>query len=101
MSRSRRKAIIKDGGFGSEYWRTVRRVQKQSLQKIPKNIEITFMDADDKLIEELNVEIPHNRQIINDWDFCDYKIDWEYDNTPTGLLSKNDIEKQTKIFRRK
>jgi hypothetical protein len=53
MSRSKRQPIIKDGGFSSEYWRTIRRVQKNSLRKVPKNIDVTFFEVDDKLVEVL------------------------------------------------
>ena len=74
VSRSIKKDIIKDGGYGSEYWRTIRRVQKHHLSKIPKNIDVTFFEVNDKLVEELEPEIPHNKQIINDYDYCDYRF---------------------------
>ena len=60
MSRSKRKDIIKDGGFSSEYWRHVRRVQNNSLRS---NLQ---------LIDLEEIEIPQPKTIVNDYDYCDY-----------------------------
>lgn len=65
MSRSYKKAIIKDRPRNykksSLYWRKVRRVQKQALKQ--------------------NKDIPNPKTIVNDYDYCDYKIDYEYDRS--------------------
>lgn len=67
MSRSRKKPIIKDNGFHKDnYWRTVRRVQKSQLSKIPRNIDVTDLEDD------LDVDIPPNKSIVNDYDYCDW-----------------------------
>lgn len=62
MSRSYKKAIIKDRPRNykksSLYWRRVRRVQKQALKQ--------------------NKDIPNPKTIVNDYDYCDYKLDYEY-----------------------
>jgi len=72
MSRSRRKPIIKDGGFGSEYWRTIRRVWKHQIRKIPRNV-VSWISVDDNEIDFLDsVDLPHQRSIVNDYDYCDY-----------------------------
>lgn len=59
MSRSKKKPIIKDKSRNykrtSAYWRRVRRVTKQAVKKG----------------EEL---LPAPREIVNDYDYCDYII---------------------------
>lgn len=76
MSKSRRKAIIKDSPRNykksSKYWRIVRRVQKMDLNN------------------EKDVRNP--KSIVNDYDFCYYKYDFE--NHPCD-------EKTKEKFRRK
>ena len=65
MSRSRRKAIYKDKGI-RPYWRHVRRSINNAVRDI-------FHLADK---EDYN--IPNPREIIDDWEYCDYKFDCEY-----------------------
>ena len=56
MSRSFRKPFVKDDGLGKRnYWRTIRRVQKQYLKE--------------------GKDIPPKEVIINDYDYCDYIFD--------------------------
>lgn len=57
MSRSRKKPIVKDKGIGNKkYRRIVRRVQKYFLH--------------------IGVDIPNAKQIINDYNRCDYIFDF-------------------------
>lgn len=71
MSRSRRKAIIKDcpRNFkkSSNYWRTVRRVLKEKV----------------KLLQETDDEqkIPKPQEIVNDYDYSDYRFDLRFDKS--------------------
>lgn len=62
MSRSYRKAIIKDKPRNykntSLYWRVVRRVQKMFWKQ--------------------GKEVPDPKTIVNDYDYSDYKFDYEY-----------------------
>ena len=73
MSRSRRQAIIKDGPRNaknsSTYWRPVRRVMNQTVRGLYEESE-----------EE---NIPDPQEIVNDYDYSDYKIDmrWRDDET--------------------
>ena len=68
MSRSYRKPFYKDKGvFSSIYWKRIRRGVKRWIKegKDPN-------------------EIPHRRTVINDYDYCDYYIDfrnWECEET--------------------
>lgn len=64
MSRSYKKAILKDKGMKKTYWRTVRRVINQAVKNSLTNPDII---------------IPIPKQIINDYDYCDYIIDYEFD----------------------
>ena len=79
MSRSRKKAIVKDGTYGGEYWRVIRREWKQKLKH-------------NYYLEGFSLR--NNRSIINDWDFCDYIVVWEYGMEPTKYLSEDDIKEQ-------
>lgn len=73
MSRSKKRPIIKDGPRNykksSSYWRPVRRVMNQTVRGL------------DDLTEEEN--IPDPQEIINDYDYSDYKFDmrWSDDET--------------------
>ena len=77
MSRSYKKSIIKDCPRNYKksvlYWRKIRRVQKQYVS-----------DNED-------VIIPHPKSIINDYDYIDYIIDYEY--TIIGNKYKEQKEK--------
>lgn len=70
MSRSRKKAILKDKPKNQKrtsfYWRIVRSAIKNVIRSC-KNYE--------------DLEIPDPKTIVNDYDYCDYKIDYEYDRS--------------------
>lgn len=63
MSRSKRKAIIKDRPRNKKkstlYWRRVRRAFKQAV-----------VAGEDP---------PNPKEIVNDYDYCDYVFDLEHD----------------------
>lgn len=85
MSRSFKKAIIKDRPRNykksSWYWRIVRRCQKQALNA--------------------SKDIPDAKEIVNDYDYCDYKIDYEFDKSPGYFwYNKNKYFNRSK-YRRK
>lgn len=67
MSRSKRKPIYKDRG-DNNYNKAIRRVQKQIIKDI-----INLRD-----IESYN--IPLEREIVNDYNICDFVIDLRYEN---------------------
>lgn len=85
MSRSYKKTpIVKDRPRNhkksSLYWRTVRRVQNQQVRMFKYKIYESYYcswfsesESDDFLYcnqDELN--IPHQKVIVNDYDYCDY-----------------------------
>lgn len=59
------------------YWRKVRRVQKQ------------FVSENEDII------IPHPKSIINDYDYIDYIVDYEY------TLTDNKYKKDREKYKRK
>lgn len=67
MSRSRRKPIIKDrprnAKKSSLYWRVVRRVINDKVRQIKSN-------------PEKDLSLPEPKNIVNDYDYSDYKIDY-------------------------
>lgn len=68
MSRSKRKPIIKDGPRNykksSAYWRTVRRVTKEKVKYLNEELEDNIL--------------PDPQEIINDYDYSDYKFDFRF-----------------------
>jgi len=58
MSKSYKLAIFKDKAIKSIYWRIIRRVSKFYLKQ--------------------NKDIPSPKEIINDYDYSDYTIDYEF-----------------------
>ena len=82
MSRSRRQPIIKDRPRNEKksslYWRIVRRVINSKVRQIIKN--------DDE------IDIPEPKEIVNDYDYCDYVID--YRDPGWSEKHKEYIEKQ-------
>lgn len=66
MSRSRKKAIIKDRGSKKTYHKVVRSNVNQVVRESKK-------------LEDLDeVEIPDEKTIINDYDYCDRILDLEH-----------------------
>jgi len=69
MSRSRRQPIIKDRSRNEKkstsYWRRVRRVINNFVSSIKYDIE-------------LEETLPKPKEIINDYDYCDYVIDYRH-----------------------
>ena len=68
MSRSYKLAIVKDrprnAKKSSLYWRQVRSTQNNVIRSC-------------RDFEEL--EIPNAKTIVDDYNYCDYKIDYEFD----------------------
>jgi hypothetical protein len=71
MSRSRRKPIVKDRPRNEKksslYWRIVRRVINGKVRQIIKT-------------DEDETDLPQPREIVNDYDYCDYVIDYRDTN---------------------
>ena len=68
MSRSRKKAIYKDKGI-RPYWRFVRGSINNAVRDILH------------LIDKEDYNIPDPKEIINDYDYSDYTLDYEYRRT--------------------
>jgi hypothetical protein len=83
MSRSRRQPIIKDRPRNEKksslYWRIVRRVINSKVRQIIKT-------------DEDEVDLPEPKEIVNDYDYCDYVID--YRDPGWSEKHKEYIEKQ-------
>ena len=68
MSRSTKLGIMKDKGLKRYYWKKVRRIINQTVKR--------FLKEDSDL-----VELPHPKSIMNDYDYSDYTIDYEFDRS--------------------
>ena len=74
MSKSRKKPIRKDKGFEkSIYWRKIRRIIKRAI-KLGKEV------------------LPHPKEIINDYNYCDWIFDYRF---------RDDTDKWKIKFKRK
>lgn len=69
MSRSRRLPIYKDHSFGN---RKYRRIVRRSIKNKLRACIATIPDYDIILL-------PSPKNIVNDWDRCDYKYDMRFD----------------------
>jgi hypothetical protein len=62
MARSRRLPFSKDKNGKKDYWKRIRRVTRQAVGSGKE-------------------ELPHPKELINDWDYCDWIMDArDYDN---------------------
>lgn len=88
MSRSKRKPIIKDRPRNTKksslYWRIVRRVINDKVRQISANPDV-------------EPDLPTPKEIVNDYDYCDYKIDYRDPDWKNVVISgdiNEYIEKQ-------
>ena len=102
MSRSFRKAVIKDKGkSNSSYNKTVRRVNKSIVKKFKtdyKEIVSETFDLSNKT-EGLEDKIKHPKEIINSYDISDYKTNFEAFTSKE--LEKYDLIQDKIKYRRK
>ena len=93
MSRSIKKAIIKEG-TGRE-----RRRIRKTVRRFQKNFMRTHLEE----IAAGEKSIPSQKSIINDWEYSDYKID--YENRRYSWWSKGEsdesFDERKKKFTRK
>lgn len=68
MSKSYKQAIVKDRGIGHKLYR-----------KTVRGSQSTYIRSNmDKLLNDEDFAIPDGKTIINDYDYCDYKFDYEH-----------------------
>ena len=93
MSRSIKKAIIKEG-TGRE---------RRRIRKIVRRSQKNFMRTHLEEIAAGEKSIPSQKSIINDWEYSDYKID--YENRRYSWWSKGEsnesFDERKKKFTRK
>jgi len=94
MSRSYKKAILKDKGLKKIYWKIIRHITKKVVDAIvvsynrtgnttyvdttiPENLQL----VDTLEIIDENINIPSPKSIMNDYDYCDYIIDYEHNRS--------------------
>lgn len=88
MSRSRKKAIFKQGSGKSRklYRRTVKKSQRMFLKN---NL--------DEIVEGTKV-IPDGRSIVNDYDYCDYVSDCEHNirrpNYYSNIVDRDELKER-------
>lgn len=88
MSRSKKKAILKDNGYGNKLYR---RITKRSIKnKLKDQLLLTDLDK---------LELKNERNIINDYTRCDWV--WDYENTHYYGNSKRINQEELNKGRRK
>jgi hypothetical protein len=88
MSRSRKKAIYKEGS-GSKH--------RQHLRRKVKRAQRTFFRSNIDEIAEGTKVIPDGRSIVNDYDYCDYISDCEHISASRyyqGVLDRNELKER-------
>lgn len=93
MSRSYKIPVLKDKPRNykrtSAYWRPIRRIINQIVSTYKNKYDDSILDLwygedcdelEIKIVEEnstmLGTEIPNPKNIVNDWDYCDYVSDF-------------------------
>ena len=89
MYRSRKKAIFKDKGIGKRaYHRIIRRHNGTILRtKIKSNILLDDIDI------EIELDLKDSKSIVNDYNYCDYKTNWEQNIALRNILTKEELKK--------
>lgn len=87
MSKSYKKAVFKDNGMGKDI---LRRQVRNSLRNYMRSNIDKFLDDD------CDVNIPDEKTVTNDYDWCDYRFYHEHANK-----KNRDNDKWYGIFRRK
>lgn len=83
MSRSRKKAIYKDVSYKKRVYHRI--VRSNINQHVRNSYKLESVD---------DLVLPNPKEIINDYDYCDWSVNWEHDTNPEN----NETRKQ---FRRK
>ena len=87
MSRSYKKAIFKDKRIGKRaYHHIVRRHNGTILRtKIKSN---TLLDD-----IEIELDLKDRNSIVNDYNYCDYKTNWQQNIALRNILTKEKLKK--------
>lgn len=88
MSRSYRKAIIKDTSYKAS--RRYRPKEKSYWAKVRSKIKTVFRSSKD--LEEL--ELPSPKTIVNDAEVCDYVFDYEYKHKNRNSAIREKIKRK-------
>lgn len=91
MGKSTKLPIYKDKGFMKKgYWKVIRSNWKQHTKKIQKSYDnselydfdydmyLFFTDCINTLFENLTDNYKSQKNIINDYDYCDYRLDYRH-----------------------
>ena len=91
MSRSRKKAIVRAGS--GEWRKLLRRKVKRHQRNFLKN-NLLKIATGEKVI-------PDDKTIVNDYDYCDYKIDYEHDYTYDSFWNKYATDENFNKYKKK
>ena len=87
MSRSYRKAIFKDTGIGQ-------RIDHRIIRRHNGTILRTKIKTDTLLDDiEIELDLKDSKSIVNDYNYCDYKTNWEQNIALRNILTKEELKK--------
>lgn len=86
MSKSKKVPIYKDHGIArhNEFRRKIKRRIRQKVRDI-----INLIDKD-------SYELPHPKVLVNDWDWCDYILDYRFKSQSRHITDPEEYEEYFK-----
>ena len=88
MSKSKKVPIYKDHGIArhNEFRRKIKRRIRQKVRDI-----INLIDKD-------SYELPHPKVLVNDWDWCDYILDYRFKSQSRYIKDPKEYEEYFKEY---
>ena len=87
MSRSYKKAIFKDKGIGSRAYHRIVRWHNGTILRTKIKTNIVLEDI------EIELDLKDSKSIVNDYNYCDYKTNWDQNIALRNILTKEELKK--------
>ena len=82
-----KKAIFKDKGIGRKAYHCIVRRHNGTILRTKIKSNILLDDI------EIELDLKNSKSIVNDYNYCDYKTNWEQNITLKNLLTKEELKK--------
>ena len=87
MFHHRKKAIFKDKGIGKRTYHCIVRWHNGSLLRTKIKTNTLLDDI------EIELDLKDSKSIVNDYNYCDYKTNWEQNIALRNILTKEKLKK--------
>ena len=87
MSHSYKKAIFKDSGIGRKAYHCIVRRHNGTILKTKIKHNILLDNT------EIEIELKDAKTIVNSYNYCDWKTNWEQNTKLKKLLSREQLNK--------